>query len=85
METTFEVTQFDDDTSSFKGINLDEMDNIGDSSQVQCYLSQHNEENDNYVMKISTQRNTYYNESQLLFEEMVNSCPNKICLIKYVN
>ena len=77
METTFEVSKLDDDKSSFKGIDLDEIDNIGGSSQVQCYLSQKNEENDNYVEKISTQRNTYYKEALPLFEEMINSYPNK--------
>ena len=35
METTFEVTQFDDDNSLSKSIDLHEMDNIGGSSQVQ--------------------------------------------------
>ena len=43
METTFKVTQIDDDNSLSKGIDFDEMDNIGGSSQVQCYLSQQNE------------------------------------------
>ena len=43
------------------------MNNIGDSSQVECYLSQHSEENDNYVVNNCTPRNTYYKEALLLF------------------
>ena len=63
--------------SSFKGIDLDKIDNIGGSLQAQCYLSQNNEANGNHVDKISTQRNTYYKEALPLFEEMIKSCPNK--------
>ena len=53
------------------------MDNMGGSSQVECYLSQHRKENDNCVENQVTQRNTYYKESLPLLEEMVNSFPNK--------
>ena len=45
-----EVTEIDGETS-MNGIDIDEMDNMGGSSQVECYLSQHREENDNDVVK----------------------------------
>ena len=32
------------------GIDFDEMENMGGSSQVECYLNQHREENDNDVV-----------------------------------
>ena len=76
LETTCEVTEIDDETS-FKGIDIDEMDNMGGSLQVECFLSQQREYNDNHVVKPGTERNTYYKEALPLFEEMVNSCPNK--------
>ena len=76
METTFEVTEIDDETS-FKCVDNDKMDNMGGSSQVECFLSQQREDNDNHVVKHGTERNTYYKEALPLFEEMVNSCPNK--------
>ena len=53
------------------------MTNMGGSSQVECHLSQQNESNDNYIETNNTQRNNYYKEALPLFEEMVNSCPNK--------
>ena len=53
------------------------MNDMGGSSQVQCHLSQQNEDNDNHIDENNTKRNTYYKESLPLFEEMVNSCPNK--------
>ena len=56
------VTEFDDE-SYMHGIIVDGMDNMGGLSQVECYLSQHREENDNHVDDHITQRNTYYNEA----------------------
>ena len=77
LETIFEVNQIEDDNSVSDDLDLDEMNNIGGSSQVQCYLSQQNEDNDNDAEKNNSQRNTYYKEALPLFEDMVNSCPNK--------
>ena len=76
MKTTFEVTEIGDETS-FKCVDNDEMDNMGGSSQAECFLSQQREDNDNHVVKHGTERNTYYKEALPLFEEMVNSCPSK--------
>ena len=76
VESMNAVTEFDDDYS-MNDIVVDEMDNMGGSSQVECFLSQHREENDNTINNNGTQRNTYYKEALPLFEEMVNSCPNK--------
>ena len=59
------------------GIDFDEMDNMGGSSQVKCYLSQHREGTDNDVVNDITPRNTYYKEALPLFEQMINSFPNK--------
>ena len=65
-------------------INIDQMDNMGGSSQVEYYLTQHIEENDNNIDTFASPRNTYYKEALPLFEEVVNSFPNeylfkKIC------
>ena len=76
FDTICEVSEIDDKIS-INGIVVDEMDNMGGSSQVECYLSQHREENDKHVVNNCTPRNTYYKEALPLFVEMVNSCPNK--------
>ena len=47
IENLFEGNQIEDDNSVSDDLDLDEMNNIGGSSQVQCYLSQKNEDNDN--------------------------------------
>ena len=73
VESMNVVTEFDDDYS-MNDIVVDEMDNMGGSSQVECYLSQHREENDNTIKNSGTQRNMYYKEALPLFEEMVNTC-----------
>ena len=65
-----------DDIDSTMDTKIDEMDNMGGSSQVECQLSQHREEIDNNIDHFGSQRNTYYREALPLFEEMVNSCPN---------
>ena len=72
-------SEFDeiDDETSIKGIDIDVKDNMGGSSQVECYLSQQREENDNHVVNNCTTRKTYYKEVLPLFEEIVNSFPNK--------
>ena len=77
------VNEFEDDVTAFEdvnstiAINIDQMDNMGGSSQVECYLSQHREENDKIIGTFVSHRNTYYKEALPLFEEMVNSCPNE--------
>ena len=76
FDTICEVNE-NDDAILITGIDIDEMDNMGGSSQVECYLSKHREENDNDVVNDSTPQNTYYKEALPLFEQMVNSCPNK--------
>lgn len=65
-----------DDIDSTMDTKIDEMDNMGGSSQVECQLSQHREEIDNNIDHFGSHRNTYYREALPLFEEMVNSCPN---------
>ena len=65
-----------DDTNPTNEANIDKMDNMGGSSQVECHLSQHREDNDNNMDTVLSNRNTYYKEALPLFEEMVNSCPN---------
>ena len=67
VESMNAVTEFDDDYS-MNDIVVDEMDNMGGSSQVECFLSQHREENDNTINNNGTQRNTYYKEDLPLFE-----------------
>ena len=76
VETMNTITEFDDDNSMSNRI-IDEMDNMGGSSQVEYFLSQQREENDNNIEKQETQRNTNYKEVLSLFDEMVNSFPNK--------
>ena len=70
------VAEFED-VNSTMDINIDQMENIGGTSQVECYLSQHREENDNNIDTFLSHRNTYYKEALPLFEEMVNICPNE--------
>ena len=70
------VTEYDD-VHSTMDMNIDQMDNMGGSSQVECQLSQHREETDNNIDSYVSHRNTYYKEALPLFEEMVNSCPNE--------
>ena len=76
------VNEFEEDITEFEdknptnAANIDQMDNMGGSSQVECYLSQHREDNDNNIGTVLSHRNTYYKEALPLFEEMVNSCPN---------
>ena len=48
VERTNEITEFDHEYY-IDDINDDEMDNMGVSSQVECYLSQHKEKNYNNV------------------------------------
>ena len=76
LNSTFEITEIDDD-ASFQCVENDEIDNIGGFSQAECFLSQQREDNDNSAVKHGTERNTYYKEALPLFEEMGNSCPSK--------
>ena len=76
FDTITEVNDSDDETS-INGIDFDEMDNMGGSLKVEYYPSQHKEENDNDFVNDSTAQNTYYTEALRLFEQMVNSFPNK--------
>ena len=71
-----DVTELDD-TNPTNAANIDQMDNMGGSSQVECHLSQHREDNDNNMDSVVSNRNTYYKEALPLFEEKVNSFPNK--------
>ena len=48
IERTNEITEFDHE-HYINDITDDEMDNMGVSSQVECYLSQHKEKNYNNV------------------------------------
>ena len=75
LEEMNAVTQYDDIDSTMD-MKIDEMDNMGGSSQVECYLSQHREEIDDNIDILGSHRNTYYRDALPLFEEMVNSCPN---------
>ena len=59
------------------GTDFNHIDNMGGLSQVECYLNQHREENDNDVVNATKPPNTYHKKALPLFEEMVNSCPNK--------
>ena len=76
-ETLIEINQSDDDNLLPIELQSDEMNHMGGSSQVQCHLSQQNEDNDNHIDENNMKRNTYYKESLPLFEEMVNICRNK--------
>ena len=76
-ETLIEINESDEDNYLSVDLHSDLMTNMGGSSQVECHLSQQNESNDNYIETNNTQRKTYYKEALPLFEEMVNSCPNK--------
>ena len=76
-ETLMEINDFDDANFIAVDLHSDVMTNMGGSSQVQCHLSQQNEDNDNDIETNNIQRNTHYKDALPLFEEMVNSCPNK--------
>ena len=76
-ETLMEINDFDDANFISVDLHSDLMTNMGGSSQVQCHLSQQNEDNDNDIETNNIQRNTHYKDALPLFEEMVNSCPNK--------
>ena len=58
-----------DDAIIIDGIDFDEMDTMGGSSQVECYLSQYRKENDNDVVNGTQTQNTYYKEYLPLFEK----------------
>ena len=58
-EILIEINQSDDDNLLPIELQSDEMNDMGGSSQVQCYLSQQNEDNDNDIEENNTQRNTY--------------------------
>lgn len=70
------VTEYDD-VHPTMDMNIDQMDHMGGSSQVECQLSQHREETNNNIESYVSHRNTYYQVALPLFEEMVNSCPNE--------
>ena len=65
FDTICEVNKIDNATSIY-GIDIDEMDNICGSSQVEC--CQYREENENCDVNNCTPRNTYYTEALPLFE-----------------
>ena len=76
FDTVCQVSEMDNEIL-INGIDFDEMNNMSGSSQVECWLSQHREEKDNDVVNTAQPPNTYYKEAIPLFEQMVNSCPNK--------
>ena len=49
FDTVYDLSKMDDEIL-IHGKDLVEMDNMGGSSQVECYLRQHREENDNDVV-----------------------------------
>ena len=76
FDTICEVNKTDNKIL-INGIEFDEMDNMGGSSQVEYYISQHREEDDNDVANDIIPRNNYRMEVLLLIEQMLNSCLNK--------
>ena len=77
FDTVCEVNVMDDPTL-INGIDFDEMENMGVSSYIECYLSQHREEHDDDdVVNATKPPNTYYKEALPLLKIMVNSFPNK--------
>ena len=54
---------------------------LGDSTAVECSSSQERTTMDANMNKIFDHHSTYYRKALSLFEEMVNSCPNKYLFI----
>ena len=66
FDTICQVSEMDNETL-IHGTYFGEMDNMGGSWQVECYVIQHKEENDNDVVNGTQPPNTYCKEVLPLF------------------